>query len=61
MIALASIFFALFMRSVVALDSYTMWCVGNCDKDVKTETTTGIVLMGGGVTIRNEMNDKNKS
>lgn len=29
-------------------DSYTIWCVGNCQDDVKSTTTSGIVLMGGG-------------
>ena len=29
-------------------DSYELWCVGSCDKDVTTSTTPGAVLMGGG-------------
>jgi hypothetical protein len=28
---------------------YAIWCVGNCDTDVKTQTTPGAVLMGGSV------------
>ena len=27
---------------------YTIWCVGNCDHDKKSESTPGAVLMGGG-------------
>mmetsp|Transcript_10533 Transcript_10533/g.17712 ORF Transcript_10533/g.17712 Transcript_10533/m.17712 type:complete len:344 (+) Transcript_10533:23-1054(+) len=29
-------------------DSYKTWCVGQCTVDVKTTTTPGAVLMGGG-------------
>ena len=35
--------------AVAAPVDYKLWCVGNCDKDVKTTTTPGVVLMGGGV------------
>jgi len=30
------------------LNDYTLWCIGNCDKDISTETTPGVVMMGGG-------------
>lgn len=29
-------------------DDFELWCVGNCDKDIATESTPGAVLMGGG-------------
>jgi hypothetical protein len=40
-----------FSSAVAILDNYKLWCVGNCDKDVKTSTTPGVVLMGGGVNL----------
>jgi len=32
-------------------DNYEYWCVGNCDKDVTTSTTPGIILSGGGTDV----------
>jgi hypothetical protein len=29
---------------------YAIWCVGNCDTDVKTVSYPGAVLMGGSVS-----------
>ena len=29
---------------------YEIWCTGNCDHDVETNTKPGAVLMGGGVS-----------
>lgn len=34
-----------------ALDSYRIWCQGNCDRDATpSDTVPGLVLMGGGVS-----------
>lgn len=29
---------------------YSIWCTGNCDSDVTTQSSPGAVLMGGSVS-----------
>lgn len=45
----ANVFATTFATSESAVRSdYTVWCTGNCEHDVSTDSSPGSVLMGGG-------------